>query len=88
MDMDVLRMPRRAHPWSWGRFHGLEWILGSTYEFSCGYESAGKITGLKVRDDKCVPLLVAGSNFARFIFLFWHIIVFPHIIIIVHYTNS
>ena len=36
-------------------FHGLEWILGCTYEFSYGYKSAGKCTGLKEEDDDTSP---------------------------------
>ena len=36
-------------------FHGLEWILGCIYEFSCGHKSAGKFTGLNKEDDDASP---------------------------------
>ena len=48
-------------------FHGLEPILGTIYEFSCGTKSAGKYPGFN-EEDEDVPPSYWTVQISRFIF--------------------
>ena len=65
-----------------GRFHGLEWILGTTCEFSCGPKSTGKVTGLEEEDDDASIPQWPIHNSRVFIFCFSILIHYPILLLL------
>ena len=59
-------------------------ILGLTYEFSCGYESARKITGLEEEDDEASVLLWPIQIFAHFFFISGILTCYPILLLLLN----
>ena len=63
-------------------FHGLEPILGTTYEFSCGSKSAGKFTVFEGQGRPTWHSPNGGFKLGAFFIYFWHISVFSILLLL------